>query len=335
MQKGISLMGVTKAVLGEPSIAKAMIQGGVKFIADSRIENIQKMKSAGISTQFVLLRTPLSQAESIVKNADISLNTEIETLKKLSYHAKGQNKIHQVIIMVELGDLREGILPCDLPQLVRKTLSLPHIKIIGIGCNLACYGGIKPDDKNMRELSELVDLIEKEFQIDLEIISGGNSANFEWFKSSQDVGRVNNLRLGESILLGCETVGRKVIPGLHTGAFQLIAEVIESKRKTSVPLGEICQDAFGNVPGFLDRGDHQRVIIALGRQDVQVSNLKSNNKLKMIGSSSDHIILDGENHNLEVGDEISFSLDYGGLLATMTSPFVTKQFTDSNAHVAA
>ena len=268
MQKGISLMGVTKAVLGEPSIAKAMIQGGVKFIADSRIENIQKMKSAGISTQFVLLRTPLSQAESIVKNADISLNTEIETLKKLSYHAKGQNKIHQVIIMVELGDLREGILPCDLPQLVRKTLSLPHIKIIGIGCNLACYGGIKPDDKNMRELSELVDLIEKEFQIDLEIISGGNSANFEWFKSSQDVGRVNNLRLGESILLGCETVGRKVIPGLHTGAFQLIAEVIESKRKASVPLGEICQDAFGNVPGFLDRGDHQRVIIALGRQDV-------------------------------------------------------------------
>lgn len=335
MQKGISLMGVTKAVLGEPSIAKAMIQGGVKFIADSRIENIQKMKSAGISTQFVLLRTPLSQAESIVKNADISLNTEIETLKKLSYHAKGQNKIHQVIIMVELGDLREGILPCDLPQLVRKTLSLPHIKIIGIGCNLACYGGIKPDDKNMRELSELVDLLEKEFHIDLEIISGGNSANFEWFKSSQDVGRVNNLRLGESILLGCETVGRKVIPGLHTGAFQLIAEVIESKRKASVPLGEICQDAFGNVPGFLDRGDHQRVIIALGRQDVQVSNLKSNNKLKMIGSSSDHIILDGENHNLEVGDEIRFSLDYSGLLATMTSPFVIKQFTDGNVHVAA
>ena len=187
----------------------------------------------------------------------------------------------------------------------------------------------------MRELSELVDLLEKEFHIDLEIISGGNSANFEWFKSSQDAGRVNNLRLGESILLGYETVGRKVIPGLHTGAFQLIAEVIESKRKASVPLGEICQDAFGNVPGFLDRGDHQRVIIALGRQDVQVSNLKSNNKLKMIGSSSDHIILDGENHNLEVGDEIRFSLDYSGLLATMTSPFVIKKFTDSNAHVAA
>ena len=335
MQKGISLMGVTKAVLGEPSIAKAMIQGGVKFIADSHIENIQKMKSAGILTQFVLLRTPLSQAESIVKNADISLNTEIETLKNLSYHAKIQNKIHQVIIMVELGDLREGVMPYDLPQFIRETLSLPNLKIIGVGCNLACYGGIKPDNKNMREFSEIVVLLEKEFQINLEIISGGNSANYEWFKSSQDVGRVNNLRLGESILLGCETVGRKVIPGLHTGAFQLMAEVIESKRKASVPLGEICQDAFGNVPGFLDRGERQRVIIALGRQDVQVSNMKSSSNLKIIGSSSDHIILDGENHNLKVGDNIKFSLNYGGLLAIMTSPYVVKQFTESNVHVAA
>ena len=335
MQKGISLMGVTKAVLGEPSIAKAMIQGGVKFIADSHIENIQKMKSAGILTQFVLLRTPLSQAESIVKNADISLNTEIETLKNLSYHAKIQNKTHQVIIMVELGDLREGVVPYDLPQFIRETLSLPSLKIIGVGCNLACYGGIKPDNKNMREFSEIVVLLEKEFQINLEIISGGNSANYEWFKSSQDVGRVNNLRLGESILLGCETVGRKVIPGLHTGAFQLIAEVIESKRKASVPLGEICQDAFGNVPSFLNRGERQRVIIALGRQDVQVSNMKSNNNLKIIGSSSDHIILDGENHNLKVGDDIKFSLNYGGLLAIMTSPYVVKQFTESNVHVAA
>ena len=335
IQKGISLMGVTKAVLGEPSIAQAMIQGGIKFIADSRIENIQKMKRAGLSAQFVLLRTPLSKAESIVKDVDISLNTEIETLKNLSYHAKNQNKIHQVIIMVELGDLREGILPYDLPQFIRETLSMPNIKIIGIGCNLACLGGIKPNDKNMRELSELVDLVEKEFHIDLEIISGGNSANFKWFKSTKDIERINNLRLGESILLGCETLSRKIILGLHTGAFQLIAEVIESKRKVSVPIGDICQNAFGNVPKFIDQGHHQRVIIALGRQDVQASNLKSNSKLRMIGSSSDHIVLDGENRNFKIGDEIRFGLDYSGILATMTSPFVIKQFTDSNAHAAA
>ena len=326
IKKGISLMGVTKAVLGDPFIAEAMIRGGVKFIADSRIENIQKMKSAGILTRFVLLRTPLSKAESIVKNADISLNTEIKTLKNLSHHAKGQNKIHEVIIMVELGDLREGILPCDLPEFIKETLSLPNIKIIGIGCNLACYGGIKPESKNMRELSELVGLLEKELNIDLEIISGGNSANYEWYKTDQDVGRINNLRLGESILLGCETLSRKAIPGLHTGAFELIAEVIESKKKSSIPIGETCQDAFGNVPRFQDRGIHQRVLIALGRQDIPLCSLKFNKHLEILGSSSDHTILDRGNYNLQVGDEVRFNLNYSGLLASMTSPFIRKQF---------
>ncbi len=330
-QQGISLMGVSKAVLGDPLIAKAMIQGGVKFIADSRIENIQKMKSAGIITKFVLLRTALSQAESVVRNADISLNTEIETIKELSYYANAQNKIHQIILMAELGDLREGILPKNLAQFIKKTLSFSHIEIIGLGCNLACYGGIKPDYKNMAQLSRLAQDIEKEFQLNLEIISGGNSANYQWYKSAQNVGQINNLRLGESILLGCETLNREPIAGLHTNAFKLVAEVIESKEKPSLPYGEICQDAFGNVNVFQDRGIRRRIIIALGRQDVLVSGLIPLANLKILGSSSDHIILDSNNFDLKVGSEVNFNLDYGGLLAAMTSPFIQKQFSYSFA----
>ncbi|MGV7222244.1 MAG: alanine/ornithine racemase family PLP-dependent enzyme [Nitrospinales bacterium] len=325
-RNGISLMGVTKAVLGEPSIAQAMIEGGVKYIADSRIENIQRMKEAGIKTRFVLLRTPLSKAETIVKYADISLNTEIETLRDLSYSAKEQNKIHQVIVMVEMGDLREGVLPCDLSNFIRETLLLSNIEIVGIGCNLACHGGIKPNGKNMAELSDIATGLEKEFSLKLEIISGGNSANYEWHKSTQAIGKINNLRLGESILLGRETVSRKEIPGMHTGAFKLIAEVIEFKKKPSLPYGENCQDAFGNIPHFLDRGTRRRAIVALGKQDTQISSLKPDNDQKILGSSSDHIILDSENHNIKIGDEVKFNLGYGSLLAAMTSPFVRKQY---------
>jgi predicted amino acid racemase len=334
-QRGISIMGVSKAVLGESSIVKAMVQGGASFIADSRIENIEKMKAAGISTQFVLLRTPLSQAESVVRSADISLNTEYATLQKLSYYAKACNKNHRVIVMVELGDLREGVLPNDLSEFFRQAISLSHIKIVGIGCNLACYGGVKPADKNMQELSELFDVIENEFHLGLTIISGGNSANYEWYKSTKDVGNINNLRLGESILLGLETMNRKTIPRLHTGAFQLVAEVIESKKKPSLPFGEIGQDAFGNIPVFQDQGIHQRVIIALGKQDILASSLKSNNSLEILGSSSDHIILNCKNNNLKVGDEVNFALDYGGLLAAMTSPFIKKHFVSRNDHAPA
>ncbi|MGB7249766.1 MAG: alanine/ornithine racemase family PLP-dependent enzyme [Phormidesmis sp.] len=325
-RKGISVMGVSKAVLGEPAIAQAMIRGGVKFIADSRIENIQKMKRAGIPAQLVLLRTALSQAEQIVQNADISLNTEIATLEELSYYAKAHNKIHPVIIMVELGDLREGILPCDLMPFVRRVRSLSHIKITGVGCNLTCYGGIKPDTKNMRMLCELVEMIEHEFGMTLNIVSGGNSANYEWCSAERTVGKINNLRIGESILLGRETVNRQMIPGLSAHAFQLVAEVIEFKQKPSLPFGEICQDAFGNIPRVKDRGLHQRAIVALGRQDVLTSGLRSPDQLEILGSSSDHTILDSQNHPLKIGDEVNFELDYGGLLSAMTSPFIKKQF---------
>ncbi|MCC0175457.1 alanine/ornithine racemase family PLP-dependent enzyme [Waterburya agarophytonicola K14] len=325
-QQGISLMGVSKAVLGEPLIASAMIRGGVKFMADSRLENIQRMKNAKIAAQFVLLRTTPSQAESTVEDVDISLNTEIETLEKLNYYASVQNKIHQVILMVEMGDLREGILPDDLFLFVQKVLSLPHLKIMGLGCNLACYGGIKPDNQKMWQLSELSEAIEQKFQIDLSIISGGNSANHQWYKSAKNVGRINNLRVGESILLGCETLTRQAIPQLHTSAFKLIAEVIESKIKPSLPFGEVCQDAFGNMPVFRDRGMHPRAIIALGKQDTLISGLSLDQDLEILGSSSDHLVLESKNPDLKVGMGVNFNLDYGSLLTAMTSPFVQKQF---------
>jgi len=321
-------MGVSKAVLGEPAIVNAMIQGGVKFIADSRLENIQRMRNSGVLAQFVLLRTVLSQAELTVNCVDISLNSELEILKALSHYAEAQRRIHRVIIMVELGDLREGVCPCDLSAFFRQVLALSHLEIVGMGCNLACYGGVKPDARNMQELSTQVDRLEKEFCLDLKIISGGNSANYDWYTQGRDTDRINNLRLGESILLGRETVHRAAIPGLHTSAFQLFGEVIESKRKPSLPLGEICQDAFGLVPQLQDRGMHQRSIVALGRQDVLVSGLSPRQAVTILGASSDHLIVDSGDRVLGIGEAIQFDLDYGALLAAMTSPFVCKAFLD-------
>ena len=325
-KQGISLMGVSKAVLGEPLIAEAMIRGGVKFIADSRLENIQRLKNARIPAQFVLLRTAPSQAESVVEDVDISLNTEIATLEKLNYYASLRNKIHQIILMVEMGDLREGILADDIFLFIEKVLCLSHLNIIGLGCNLACYGGIKPDNKKMQQLSALTDAIEQKFDLNLSITSGGNSANYEWYKSTKQVGRINNLRIGESILLGCGTVTRQAIPQLHTNAFKLIAEVIESKVKPSLPSGKIGQDAFGKIPVFKDRGMHQRAIIALGKQDTLISGLSCDRDLEILGSSSDHLVLDSQNSDLKVGVGVNFHLDYGSLLTAMTSPFIKKQF---------
>ncbi len=177
-------------------------------------------------------------------------------------------------------------------------------------------------------MSALTDAIEQKFDLNLSITSGGNSANCEWYKSTKQVGRINNLRIGESILLGCETVNRQAIPKLHTNAFKLIAEVIESKVKPSLPFGEIGQDAFGNIPVFRNRSIHQRAIIALGKQDTSISGLSPDRDLEILGSSSDHLVLDSKNSDLKVGEGVNFNLDYGSQKTAMTSPFIKKQFID-------
>jgi predicted amino acid racemase len=322
--KGIDVVGVTKVVCGDPAVAKVLVKSGINILADSRIENIVKMHDADIHAQFLLLRTPLSQSESVVKYADISLNSELSVIKELSKYAVKQGVTHKIILMVELGDLREGIMPSDLENTVNEVIGLKGIELAGIGTNLACFGGIKPNNEKMDSLSSIVKNIEDKFKLKLEIISGGNSANYNWFMTTKNVGRINNLRLGESIFLGRETLERKIITRLFTDAFTLIAEVIESKTKPSLPSGDIGQDAFGNIPKFTDIGLMKRAILGIGLQDVLVSGLMPLLDIDILGASSDHIIIDAKQLEIKVGDTIGFNLNYGALLSAMTSPYLKK-----------
>jgi predicted amino acid racemase len=330
--KGIGIFGVTKVVCGDPAVAAVLAKTGITILADSRISNIVRMRQAGVQAEYVLLRTPaLSEAESVIKYADISLNSEMSVIERLSTFAVKNNVSHKIILMVELGDLREGMMPADVVKMVEGVNSQKGIILAGIGTNLACLGGIEPDKAKLEQLSALAAEIEARFKIELEFVSGGNSANYDWFMSTKDTGGVNNLRLGESIYLGCETLHRRPIPGLFTDAFKLIAEVIESKVKPSKPYGNVSQDAFGNVPAFRDRGQIRRVILGMGLQDVLVTGLAPCRDIDILGASSDHIIIDAKQEDLSVGDEVTFDVNYGALLASMTSPYVSKSYIDGIA----
>ncbi|WP_084006456.1 alanine/ornithine racemase family PLP-dependent enzyme [Guptibacillus hwajinpoensis] len=326
--KNIGLMGVTKAVCGAPEVAKVLLDEGFSMLADSKVVNLKKMKEAGLKADLVLLRAPaLSEIDTVIKYADISLNTELSVIEKLSEEALKNHLVHKIIVMIEMGDLREGIMPATLETFIEKVVKLEGIKIVGIGVNFACFGGVKPNNAKMNELSLLATMIQTKFALPLSIVSGGNSANYNWFINATDVTKVNNLRLGESIYLGRETLNRQVIPGLYTDAFTLITEVIEAKIKPSMPYGEIGQNAFGEVPEFRDRGIMNRIILGIGKQDVLVSGLTPLLDIEILGSSSDHMVLNAKESKLQVGDEVTFNLNYGALLSIMTSPYVYKKYS--------
>lgn len=323
--QGISITGVCKATLGLAEVANTMCDAGVRFLADSHIENIESMRRDGVRAEMTLIRSPmLSQVARVVAAADVSLNTEIEVIQRLSAAAQKIDRVHGVVLMVELGDRREGIMPDDLLMVVGETLRLPNIVLKGIGTNLACRNGISPDVKNMAELSALADLIEATFEIKLDLVSGGNSANVDWGLSESPPGRINNLRLGESILLGCETLHRQPIPDLFTDAFTLVAEVIESNIKPSKPEGVCAQTAFGGVAMALECGLVMQSILAIGRQDIDPEGLVAPTGIEVMAASSDHLIVVSETDCLALGSEVAFQVNYSALLLAMTSPFVAK-----------
>lgn len=325
---GITVSGVTKGVCGHPEVTRAMLRGGVSSIGESHLENIYRLRAAGVRTTFLLLRLPpLSEVEAVVDTVDVSLNSEPAVLAGLSEAARRRGRVHDVVLMVDLGDLREGVWRDDLVACVRDALRLPGIRIKGLGTNLACFGAVAPSQDNMRALVELAGEVERTFGLTLDWISGANSSGLELIAAGRMPRRVNHARIGEGILLGRETVHRAAWPGTVQDAFVLHAEVLEVRTKPSVPVGDRCEDAFGKHPVFSDRGPVRRALLDIGREDVDVEGITPvDGRLEILGGSSDYLVVDvSRAPSVRVGDQLAFSLKYGALLAAMTSEYVEKR----------
>jgi predicted amino acid racemase len=325
---GINVTGVTKAVCGHPDIAKAILEGGVKELADSRISNITRMRLAGIECPISMIRSPLlSEINLIVRHCETSYNTEIAVIEQLGAAARILQTTHNVILMVDMGDLREGITPKDLNSFILKMRDIPGISLMGIGTNFACLSGLPPSIEIMNEFSLLTDLAEGETATTFKRISGGNSANLPWAIHACRKGRTNDLRIGEAILLGVEPVSGEKIEGLHTDAFVLIAEVIESKIKpipTDHPLiaaGYLGKENISSIT---------RSILGLGKQDTDPEGLEFPDGINFSGVTSDHIVvIEKETSSYEVGSEIHIRLNYSALARAMSAPDILKSFSFS------
>jgi predicted amino acid racemase len=331
---GCSVMIVTKSFCADKRIVEMLIANdAVDYLADSRIQNIKTYAGKGKKT--VLLRLPQEgEIPELVRYADISLNSEPATLRLINDEAARQKKVHRAVLMIDLGDLREGIYFEDEEKImgtVEEILGMKQVEFYGLGTNLTCYGGVIPKKENLSLLTGLADRVYEKFGVRPAMVSGGNSSSYYLIDQCGLPPGINNLRLGESFILGNETAYGGRIENTFTDAVLLEAQIIEIQTKRSLPVGERGVDAFGEKKVIQDRGMIKRGILAIGRQDVDTENIiPVDQNIDILGSSSDHLILDlsASDTHYKVGDTISFTMKYGALLRAFTGSYVLRRYID-------
>jgi predicted amino acid racemase len=331
---GIRVAGVTKGVAGDLKIARTFLDQGAAELASSRTDHLKLYKEE-LDTRTLLLRIPmLDELDEVLESADRSLQSDLKTLKALAKRCEDKAIHHGVILMMDLGDLREGFFePEELFEAASFVDEDPYLELVGIGTNLGCYGSIRPTRENLGRLVDLAESIETEIiHRSLEVISGGATSSLTLLYDDEMPPRINHLRIGEGILLARDLTdfwGYDQDDLINT-TMRIKAQIIEIKDKPSYPVGEIAIDAFGNRPTYEDIGERKRALLALGKQDMgdHEKLIPTMAGVTVVGSSSDHLIVDITESEkvLRVGDTLSFYPYYQAMLFASIARDVKKAY---------
>lgn len=337
---GISVMGVNKVFNGAPETAEAMLRGGLAVIAESMVCNLKKLD--GLPCQKALLRTPgPSEIADTIRYADISLIGNPFILESLSNEAVRQTRTHQVMLMIDMGDLREGIWFENLNEIesaLRQIASLPNLSLYGIGTNFGCYGTILATEENTTRFVAIAKDMEQKLGIQFPYISGGNGSTYHLADQSKLPKEINHLRIGGQHIFGIEYVEGKYLDGYHhsskdvglyvSDAYLFKAEVLEVADKPTVPVGILTVDAFMNEKTFENLGIRRTAVLGFGLQEAPWENLHPVEPgIRLMGQTSNHTILDIEEaFCATAGDIVTFEVDYTALMHLCNAPSVEKVY---------
>lgn len=330
---------VTKSLCGHRPTLEALHAIGIRSMAESRLGNLESIASIDGEIESWYLRLPhMPKISDIVRLTDVSLNSEIEAIKALSVEAVKQGRTHRVVIMVELGDLREGVLPGSLAEFYTQVFDLPNIEVIGIGSNLGCLSGAMPNVDLFAQLGLYREWLELKFQRKIPYISAGTSIALPLLRDGNLPKAVNHFRIGESVFLGTDLISGDKLLGLRDDAFTLEAEVVEVKEKSMAPMGETNDmtpfeviDADADAEDAPEMGDRAyRALCTIGQVDTEVAGLTPlDPHHRIVGASSDLTVVHvgNDDTDVKVGDTIKFRPSYGALVRLMLSKYIDKVVT--------
>lgn len=321
-----------KNVLTEDVIAK------INAVGDSRLTSLKNLKKVNPNMRTIYIKPPAKvYADDLVKYADISLNSSFSTINALNVAAKKAGKIHQIIIMIELGELREGVKRSDIMDFYETVFELPNIEVIGIGSNLGCMYGVEPSYDKLLQLTLYKELISAKFNKELKFISGGTSITLPMIELGTVPKEINHFRIGEAAFFGLSPLENKQFKDLSVDTFEFKANIIELEEKQIVPEGIINEANIGHTASYDDHevGDTSvKAILDFGMLDVDKEDLATDDPdISFVGITSDMIVIDlGSNltkdgkKKYKIGDQLTFKPNYMAVARLLNSKFIDKKY---------
>jgi predicted amino acid racemase len=333
-EHGLGVVAVTKGVTSDAKIVQAFMRGGIHSIGDSRVHDFLSLRQEefGVLELTLLRQPPRSQIHLVPHITDRAFMSELSAMEALGEAALAKGTTCDVLVVVEMGDRRDGVPMSELTSFVLATSRIAGVEAVGLAANVGCISGLLPTAENQELFGASAVRVRRETGLPLKIVSTGGTVALDLIEHGLLSPMVTELRAGEALLLGVSTTDSRVIPWLRQDAFTLEAEVIEVREKPSVPDGAVGLDAEGRRPHLVDRGVRRRAIVALGYTDTDPDALIPVDSGVMIaGSSSDHVVLDvtEADHDFCEGDVVHFRMKYTALLHCMLSPYVAREYRRS------
>lgn len=344
-QQDIKWSLITKVFSGDKRFIRNVLSWDVlqhiDSVGDSRLSSLKNLREVHPEMHTIYIKPPATiYADEVVKYANVSLNSSIETIQALNEEAKKANKVHNIIIMIEMGELREGVNQEDGLDFYEKVSSLSNIYVEGIGSNLGCMYGIVPSKDKFNALLDIKKQIKDKFGKEIDLVSAGTSITLPFLQNGEISKSINHYRVGEAAFFGVTPLKNEAFLDLNTETFEFKANIIELEEKKLVPEGTISDANIGHVADFEDHkptSSSHKAILDFGLVDVEQDNLslKGNEEVKFVGTTSDMTVIDiGDNLNedgspkFKVGDTLNFSTNYMAVCRLLGSKFVTKTYRD-------
>lgn len=323
-ERGCNVLPVTKVIQSRPDLLSRVPGGWNWPVADVSVANLKALDRIDTGDK-VLLRPRFSDIPGAVIHADRIFLSDPDMARAIARAREAcmPGRPLDIMLMVEAGDLRDGI-PLDAVSAVLADLSAePGMRLEGLAVNFGCLAGVLPGEPVLARVAEACRQLRLSSGLKLPVLSLGGTVCWEPLREGLVPPEFNEIRMGEALFFGWNTSRGIPVPEFDPRVFTLDLEVLEIWEKDVPPSSGDGLNAFGESVVQVLTGLRHRAVLEGGENLSPWKHIRCMVQGAVpVGASHEYTVLDCEDARVlpRPGECVSFSPAYEAVTRCFLSP---------------